>query len=123
MNNRKLKKLLIEIPIYKYWFYIETDENIVRDILLSYNSEYDIKTHLEDGGYSAKIYGLDDRISLIYIKDRLKSVLNHEIVHLATRVLDNGDSYDFRENDENLCYVIEYITKLCYNKLGIVDEF
>lgn len=124
MNKKELNKLIIEIPIYKYLFYISTDENVVKDILLSYNVDIEyIEQNLKDANYSAKIFGVADRCSLIYIKDKLKSVLNHEITHLATRVLDNGDDYNFRENDESLCYVIEYITKVCYNKLNINDEF
>lgn len=108
----------INIPIYNKSFFITTDEVEFNLFHLKYNGEMlDISTC--DGVCADIGYGY----YLIGIFRKEISVLTHELTHLAIRCLNNGDNYDLRHNDEQLAYLIQYLTKVSLKALSINNKF
>lgn len=112
---------IIKIPIYQKQFILSINKEEALDILKKYRKDYKLDDLDDLGGC---VYPLDKSyLSLFYISALKLSIINHEIVHLATSCLNNGDTYDFRGNDENLAYLVQYLTEIIYKELKIESNW
>lgn len=101
--------------MYKTYFTLSTDKDLTKKILAHYN--YDATEVLE---YAGALVSLNDCNHVLCVHDNSLTTINHEVVHLATACLKyTKNSCDISHNDEQLAYLIEYITDLIYAELGI----
>lgn len=115
---------IIKIPIYHRQFIVSINKEESLKIIKKNSSTYSLNCLDDCGGC---LYPLDNgkynNFYLLYICDFKLSVINHEIIHLATCCLKNGDIYDLRHNDENLAYLVQYLTEIIYKELKIESNW
>jgi len=107
----------INIPIYRKTFYIITDKESYYLLYLKYKGE-DIDLSTCNGVCSE----IGTGYYLLGVFDGKISTLIHELTHLSMYILDNGDKYDFRENDEQLAYLMEYLTEKSLTYLSVKNK-
>jgi hypothetical protein len=117
MKKTKIKH--INIPIFNRTFVLSQTKEYTSEVMKYYGY---INTE-PPNSVLGRVSELAPCIYLLSVFNGELSVLQHEITHLATMVLDNGDSYDFRGNDENLAYLIGYLTEVIYKEWKIPLKF
>lgn len=117
LQNKKTDIYQINVPIYKKTFFLVNEKKSYSILYEKYNGET-VDLHGCDGICSE----IGTGYFLLGVFDGKISTLIHELTHLSFHLLHNGDTYDIRQNDEQLAYLIEYLTDRCLKKLGVSNK-